>query len=105
MIEKYTNRIPPFLKNKYLIAGVAFVIWIVFLDNNNIISQIKLQKELNDLKRESRFYKNQTMKDSVELHLLNTDSIQLEKVGREKYLMKRDSEDIYLIVREPKSKN
>jgi len=104
MLEKYTNKIPPILKNKYLITGVLFLVWIVFLDRNNIISQIKLRKELNELKNEARFYKNQTMKDSIELSRLNGDSLELEKLGREKYMMKRDSEDIYLIVRKPAAK-
>lgn len=104
MLEKYTGKIPPFLKNKYLIVGVAFVVWIVFLDNNNLISQYKMRNELKGLKRESFFYRNQTMVDSLELHRLNTDTLELEKLGREKYMMKRDSEDIYLIVRKPAAK-
>lgn len=104
MLEKYTDKIPPILKNKYLITGVLFTLWIVFLDSNNIFSHLKMRKELKELKRESRFYRTQTMKDSIELLRLNTDTLELEKLGREKYMMKRDSEDIYLIVREPELK-
>jgi len=73
----------------------------IFLDRNNLISQYKLRKELNGLREELRFYREQAAKDSIELNRLLSDSLELEKLGREKYMMKRDSEDIYIIVRRP----
>jgi len=104
MIRKILDKIPPFLKNKYLLTGVAFLVLILFLDRNNLISQYNMRKELNGLKKELKFLRDQTVKDSTELSRLLGDSLELEKLGREKYLMKRDSEDIYLIVRKPAKK-
>jgi hypothetical protein len=73
----------------------------LFLDRNNLISQYKMKRELSGLKKELKFYRDQAEKDSIEFSRLMGDSLELEKLGREKYLMKRDSEDIYIIVRKP----
>lgn len=101
MIKKFIDKIPPILKNKYLITGVAFLLLMLFLDRNNLVSQYKMRKELHGLRQELQFYRDQAAKDSTELSRLMGDSLELEKLGREKYLMKRDSEDIYIIVRKP----
>jgi len=101
MIKKLLDKIPPILKNKYLLTSVVFLILMLFLDRNNLISQYKMKQELNGLKKELQFYRDQAAKDSIELSRLLGDSLELEKLGREKYLMKRDSEDIYIIVRKP----
>ena len=101
MIKKFIDKIPPVLKNKYLLAGVAFLFLMLFLDRNNLVSQYKMRKELNGLRKELQFYRDQSEKDSTELSRLMGDSLELEKLGREKYMMKRDSEDIYIIVRKP----
>lgn len=101
MIKKFLDRIPPILKNKYLLTGVAFLILMLFLDRNNLVSQYRMRRELNGLRKELQFYRDQARLDSIELSRLMGDSLELEKLGREKYLMKRDSEDIYLIIRRP----
>lgn len=104
MLKKFIDKIPPILKNKYLITGVAFLLLMLFLDRNNLVSQYKMRKELHGLRQELQFYRDQAAKDSAELSRLMGDSLELEKLGREKYLMKRDSEDIYIIVRKPVKK-
>ena len=101
MIKRLLDKIPAFLKNKYLITTVVFLVLMIFLDRNNLISQYKLRKELNGLREELRHYREQATMDSIELNRLLSDSLELEKLGREKYMMKRDSEDIYIIVRRP----
>lgn len=101
MVKKFLDKIPPILKNKYLLTGVAFLLLMLFLDRNNLISQYKMRRELNGLRKELQFYRDQAMMDSIELSRLLGDSLELEKLGREKYMMKRDSEDIYIIVRKP----
>lgn len=101
MLKQFLDKIPPFLKNKYLLTGLAFLVLMLFLDRNNLVSQYKLRRELNGLRKELQFYRDQAEKDSIELSRLLGDSLELEKMGREKYMMKRDSEDIYIIVRKP----
>lgn len=101
MIKKFFDKIPPILKNKYLLTGVAFLLLMIFLDRNNLISQFRMRRELHGLRKELQFFRDQAKADSTELSRLLNDSLQLEKLGREKYMMKRDSEDIYIIVRKP----
>ena len=105
MFKKFYDKIPAIFKNKYLLTGVAFLLLMLFLDRNNLISQYKMRKELNGLRKELQFFRDQARMDSIELSRLLGDSLELEKLGREKYMMKRDSEDIYIIVRKPSVKN
>jgi hypothetical protein len=104
MFKKFYDKIPAIFKNKYFLTGVAFLLLMLFLDRNNLISQYKMCKELNGLRKELQFYRDQARMDSIELSRLLGDSLELEKLGREKYMMKRDSEDIYIIVRKPSVK-
>lgn len=101
MKNNYFDRIPSFFKNKYLVAGVIFLVIMLFFNPITLVTQYNMRKELNGLKKELQFYRDETQKDSIELSRLLGDSLELEKLGREKYMMKRDSEDIYIIVRKP----
>ena len=102
MIKKFFDKIPPILKNKYLLTGVAFLVLMLFFDRNNLISQYKMRKELNGLQEGIAILPRSGSKWTVlNLSRLLGDSLELEKLGREKYMMKRDSEDIYIIVRKP----
>lgn len=98
-LRRLLDKLPRFMRNQYFIAILIFLVWIVFIDRNNIISQYRLRKQLNNLKQQEQFYINASEQDSIELYKLRNDSAYMEKVGREKYLMKRDSEDIYIIGR------
>lgn len=88
----------PHLKNKYVIAIIAFVVWIMFFDRNNFINQVRLVNTLHNLNDQKEFYQHEIRKDSAELQRLKTDTTSLEKFAREKYLMKKENEDIYLII-------
>lgn len=96
------SKIPSFLKNKYLLTGLAFFVWLAFFDRNNLVSQFRAHKVLNDLKTEKKFYTDQTLIDSTALHDLTTDTASMERYAREKYMMKKDNEDIYIIVKQEK---
>lgn len=92
------KRIPPYLKNKYSVALIVFFIWIMFFDHNRIINQVKLLNTLSDMKSKREYYQDQIRKDSLALHILESDKKALERFAREKYLMKKDNEDVYLVI-------
>lgn len=94
------QKLLPQLKNKYVIAIIAFIVWMMFFDRNNFINQIRLVNTLSGLDQQMEFYQREIRKDSAELHKLKTDTASLEKFAREKYLMKKEDEDIYLIIDE-----
>ena len=88
------------ITNKYLIALVAFVVWIMFFDDNNIRQHQKNLKELDLLEEQVGFYKHKIVADKRKLVELQTSDENLEKFAREQFFMKRADEDIYVIVEE-----
>jgi hypothetical protein len=104
MIRKIYERIPRFIRNKYFLVITVFVIWMLFLDRNNFMSQLGLRNDLKKLEKERAFYLEETRKDSIDLYRLVNDSLEAERIGREKYVMKKDSEDVFIIVRKPGTK-
>jgi cell division protein FtsB len=88
----------PLVRNKYIITLLAFIIWISFFDQNDLISQYKWRRELYNLEKDKEFYMKEIKQTKVNLDELITDNKKLEKFAREKYLMKKDDEDIFVIV-------
>lgn len=83
--------------NKYTITFVAFIVWMVFFDSDSILTRKLYHTKLTELKQERHFYLDEIRKDSTLTRQLLTDSLALEKYAREKYLMKRDKEDVYIV--------
>lgn len=89
-----------YTKNFYFIFTVLFILWMVFIDSNDIVSQFKLRAKLKDLEKQKEFYQERKEKIQVEGEELLNNYELLEKFAREEYLMKRKSEDLYVIVEE-----
>lgn len=92
------TRIPFLLKNKYSLTLIFFGSWLLFFDDNNLYSQYKLKHELNDLRDKKTFYIKEIAQVKADQHDLFTNQKTLEKFAREKYWMKRDNEDLFIIV-------
>jgi len=80
----------------------VFVIWITFFDRNDLISQRHLQRIIDDMETKKEYYKIEVESVKKEKEALFSDQTTLEKFAREKYLMKKDNEDIFVIVEEEK---
>lgn len=89
-----------YTKNFYFIFTVLFVLWMVFIDGNNIVTQYVLRTKLNDLKEQKEFYQERKEKIKAEGEEMISDFELLEQFAREKYLMKKKTEDLYVIVEE-----
>jgi len=100
-IKDLYQKLPATLRNKYLITFVVFLVWIFFIDKFDIITQIKMNKEFKQLKEQQEFYKSEVEKDSTIIYNLNNNPEEQERFARERFLMKKDNEDLY-IVREKK---
>lgn len=83
--------------NKYLIATLAFAVIIIFIDQYNIFFQIKNFKKLREAKEKVEFYEKGIKNQQEILDKLHNDSVMMERIAREKYMMKRDNEVIYII--------
>jgi len=91
------SHIPSWLKNKFLLAGAAFVFWIVFFDENDLILQSRRKAELKELKASKAYYIEQIEKERKALEELKSNPAAIEKFAREQYMMKRDNEDLFII--------
>ena len=83
--------------NKYIIATLIFVIILLFIDQNNVFNQIKNQRRLNKVKKQVEIYEEDIKEQQDILDNLYKDSVLMERIAREKYMMKRDNEVIYVI--------
>ncbi len=97
MPEGLKKLLSPF-KNKYLTVTLLLAVWICFFDHNDLISEVKLLGKIRRMKAERTYYTQQTDKATEQLKELQTNPANLEKFAREKYLMKKDNEDVYVIV-------
>lgn len=85
-----------FLSNRFLVVIVFFIVWMLFLDNTSYMDHRILNKELEELEVNKKYYQDEIKRDQEDIKRLKN-SDQIEKYAREKYYMKRDSEDIYII--------
>jgi len=89
----------PFLKflvNRYVLVLLFFIVWMLFFDIFSYLEHRVLNKKIDELETNKKYYKDEITKDSISIkHLKNDDHV--EKYGREKYFMKRNNEDIYII--------
>lgn len=86
------------LYNKFVIVLLIFIVWLTFFDNNNLISRFRVKSELRQLKNQKEYYlKEIGINEGFRDQLIN-DPEKAEAFGREQYLMKRDNEDIFLII-------
>ncbi len=91
------KKIPAWIKNKYTIAITAFVVWLVFFDHNDLFTQVERTRELKHLENGKKYYSGQIENIRAELAELATDPASLEKIAREKYMMKKDNEDLFIV--------
>ena len=97
MNNPFKNKIPyKILLNKYVIVSLFFVTWILFLDNYSYLDHRVLSKEIDELEDNKIYYQEEIKKDKDQIKKLKNPA-QIEKYAREKYFMKKDSEDIYII--------
>lgn len=96
-VKKFINNIPKPLKNKHIITLVLFSIWIIFIDDYNLIKQYQLKQDINKLEKKKEYYISEIEKDSIKLYHLRNTKEEQEKFAREKFLMKKENEDIFII--------
>ena len=84
------------LGNRYVIVSVFFIVWMLFLDNTSYLEHRILNKQLDELEDNKKYYQDEINKDSKSIKELKNPDL-MEKYAREKYYMKRDSEDVYII--------
>ena len=92
------KKIFSFFINKFFLLTVAFIVWLLFFDSNNIMNRLHYRDKFMELKQEKKFYLDEIRNDSMLTQKLLNDSLELEKFAREKYMMKKDKEDVFMMI-------
>lgn len=86
------------LKNKYFLTITGIVVWLLFFDKNDVFSQYELIQKCRKLDKERAYYQAEIENNKLNLQELRTNKKSLETFSREKYLMKKDNEDVFVFV-------
>ncbi|NDC79460.1 MAG: septum formation initiator family protein [Chitinophagia bacterium] len=96
-----TMKPPAWLRNRYTLTLVCFVVWMLFFDRDDVLTQWSRQRQLDDLNRSRDYYRRQIVDARNELDSITVDPAAIERIARERYLMKRDGEELFVITRDP----
>ncbi|TPV33969.1 septum formation initiator [Paucihalobacter ruber] len=94
--NKNTTKFLSILKKPFVLILLIFLIWMLFFDANSYLIHRELNKEINELEKEKNYYLREMEADKKIIKQLSTDD-GIEKLAREKYYMKKENEDIYII--------
>lgn len=86
------------LRNKWIVISILFLTWIIFFDENSIISHQKNKRRLFELKQQEEYYRERIAIDNQKLEDLKAGEEKLEKFAREQYYMSKPDEDVFLVV-------
>jgi len=86
------------LKNKYFLTLTGIVVWLFFFDKNDVFTQYELIEKCRKLNKEKAYYQAEIENNKLSLKELMTNKKSLETFSREKYLMKKDNEDVFVFV-------
>ena len=99
LMKKIVNFLKhPWVRNRYVITSFCFIVWMLFFDQYDLISQIQERRTLQSLEEDKKYYIDEIKKAQQDLDELVTNTQKLEKFAREKYLMKMDDEEVFVIV-------
>lgn len=94
------KRVNPIFRNFYVVGTVFFLVWMSFLDQNDFLSRFRLTAKLHSLEAEKEYYQEKIEEVQKDHDDLFGDRESVEKFAREKYLMKKETEEIFLVVEE-----
>ncbi|WP_322970498.1 septum formation initiator family protein [Faecalibacter sp. LW9] len=107
--EKYI-KFAPYLKwlnyifNRYVIMSVCFIIWMIFFDQNSLFTHLELDKQIKNLEADESYFRENLEAENKKLKILTENPAEIERIAREKFFLKKDNEDIFIIQQEIQKK-
>ena len=95
-----SQKIRGLFKNFYFLFFLSFILWMTIIDSNGFINRYRLSKKLSELNTQKEFYVKEINKVTLDKEKFESDEELLEKYAREEYLMKKESEDIFYVIKE-----
>lgn len=110
--EKYARFIPylrwfKYVFNRYTIVSLAFIVWMLFFDQNSLITHRELDKQIRNLELDETYFRDHLENENTKLKQLTDNPAEIERIAREKFFLKKDNEDIFIIQQEirPQTQN
>ena len=97
--QKFKSFIP-IIRNKFVITSLVFFVWMLFFDQNNIISRASLASGIRELKQQKEHLQKEISENRENINELQSSTENLEKFAREEYMMKKADEDIFIVIEE-----
>jgi cell division protein DivIC len=91
------HRIPSWVKNKYLLTSAFFLVWMFFFDPKDLANEFQRKGRYNELQKSEEHLSGMIKETRQELGQLKTNAQTIEKYAREKYMMKKDNEDLFIL--------
>ncbi|MFM9061201.1 MAG: FtsB family cell division protein [Bacteroidota bacterium] len=85
-------------KNRFFLAGLGFVLWLLLLDEYHWLGQAKVRREWRHLQEEQSFYDSSIQEMTREKAALESDTLLLERLAREKYRMIKPGESVFWVL-------
>ena len=104
-MKKISKKIWFILRNKYVLSFIGLAVWIFFFDRYDMLSQIEMSKNLRQLESEKQYYILEIAHNKLDKMELSTNKSFLEKFAREKYLMHKPNEEVFVFVEENTGSN
>lgn len=93
----FMNRIPSWLKNRYVLTLVVFFTYMLFFNDADIFSVYNSHAEVNKIQEEIDWYRTKTESCKTRLDKLENDDFELERLAREKHFLKKENEDVFIV--------
>jgi cell division protein FtsB len=90
------KKILPVISNRYFLVALGFAIWMLFFDQRDFFQQKERAGELNKLEAAKKYYQDEITKTKKQLDNLQNNPAAIEKFARERYLLKREGEEVYM---------
>jgi cell division protein DivIC len=97
-MKKAFDFIFTYILNKYIIATAVFIFVMFTNEDYNIKTRYANAQKIKKLEAEINYYKEETAKNKEKLELLQSDKENLERFAREQFMMKKDNEDVFVVV-------
>ena len=92
----FLKKLAPYILNRYFVVSLGFVVWMLFFDQRDFFQQKERRAELNKLEEAKKYYQKEIEQTKGQLNNLQNNPAAIEKYARERYLLRREGEEVYL---------
>ncbi len=86
------------MRNFYFLAAGTFLVWVGFVDSNDVFTEVQLERQHSQLHKEKAYYAEKIADITQKENALGSDTQMLERIAREQYLLHKKGEDVFLLV-------